>query len=292
MTPQTNQHSPSLLAKSYPSTERGTWHYLHTPGCLIIAGERLPYIHKSPLRLHKRLHQPGAQFCYFGGAKHSAGFECLDFRDFEPMTYVGQIIDHHIESITAAPGPAQGSTIALFTQGDKPGNGAFYGWHYEEKEGVFIWATNSLAARVIEHDQTALLGEPGPATAAPPTHCIKAFLAEQKASGADAKTAITRLRLAHPNVRESRRSLTQLFDELPKPKLEAFDPAAFPSWWECPDCWHQWSDHAALGPTCPACQQAQGKPIARWWRADERQLLLRLDATIGIDNEPYPPAPL
>lgn len=281
-----------MKKKSFPSTERGTWRAIHTATCLVVEGERLPHIHKSPLRLAGRTHLPGARFIYFGGNKTSAGFECLDFRDFAPMTYIGQILDQHIADMTSPPGRPDGLPLALFSQGDKPGPGSFYAWHYDEQhDGVFFWGTDSNAGRVIEHDRTALEGEsmiesPHAAKKAPG---ISDRLRAYKADGMTADQAITSLILSLGKLRQSRRDLRKVFDSLPDPKPQAFDPAAHPSWWRCPECWTEWSVESSLRPPCPACNEA-GEPLARWWRKDERDLCIRLDAAIGLHGHPYPPA--
>jgi len=276
--------------KSFPSTERGTWHMIHTRTSLVVTGERLPHLHKSPLHIGGRTHEPGARFCYMGGKKTSAGFEHLDFRDAEPMTYVGQMLDQHIADMALPPSRPIGLPLACFTQGDKPGPGAFYAWHYDEKEGSFIWGTDAHAGRVIEHDQTALEGEPGPPREAEPTN-IRDTLAAYKLDGKDRDTAVTLLKMKFATIRESRRSLGRLFDSLPEPKPQAFDCAEHPTWWRCLACWTEFSIEATLPPPCPACQM-DTEALARWWRADERKLLLALDAAIGIHSHPYPAPPL
>ena len=77
----------------------------------------------------------GTRFWYIGSRNTSAGFESLDFRAFEPLTYVG--LCHAFDDV-----------FACFTLPGKPG---FYAWHH--CGGEFVWGTPCCSGRVISMDR-------------------------------------------------------------------------------------------------------------------------------------------
>lgn len=149
--------------KSYPCTERGTWRMVHMENSLLVSGDRLPHIHKGPIRLGDREFMPGQRFIFLGGNKTSAGFVNLDFRGeaFEPIEYVGQMFDYELKDQDSPPGPRgnQNATLALFRTSNLPA-GEFWAWWNDGTN--FYFGNRACAGRIMEHDRTTPEGETVP----------------------------------------------------------------------------------------------------------------------------------
>lgn len=148
--------------KTFPFTEHGkTWGTIHTQTGLVVTGERLPHLHKSPLRLGDRTFPVGTKFRFFGGHHTSAGFELLDFSEHEPLEYCGTMLDIPFESVDGPPGPKlSDNDLVCFRTETKPGElGEFFAWWQFKDGGSFFYGNASNAARMIEHDRTTVWGE-------------------------------------------------------------------------------------------------------------------------------------
>lgn len=126
-----------LVTDGFWSEVVHTRHGLYLPRTVPV--DPLPLVMKSGGRKkanHERNWPVGTRFWYMGSSNTSAGFESLDFRAFDPMTYAGLC-------------SAFEDTFACFTNPRQPDG--YWAWHH--CGGEFVWGTPNMAGRIILMDR-------------------------------------------------------------------------------------------------------------------------------------------